>query len=403
MSNTVTMRVNPAVLRWVMESEGWEVDELAGETGLDPERMRRWATVESDVSLRDLKRMSSKFRRPMSVILMAEAPATTVPPYRRRGAGSAEGARLSRPVLEVVRRARFVQCNAAEMLDAMDGNAGPSVRRATLGQSPESTAAENAAALGIEPPRCAGQGAGRDRRRYDMIRGKIESRNVFAMQERIPDDGVAGLALVDAEPTVILVNRRHSARRRIFAILHEYAHVLLNDSSVCPAGGAPADNAEGGAEIERWCDRFAGAVLMPMGRFRAALRDAHQRAGGDPLRAVTDLSDRFCVDRAAAAARSVHALDDAGLRERYARCCAALGQEDELRKVGGGAGGHAGRMGQAANCLARKGHRYASLVAAASGSGAITTSTALDYLEIKLENLDDLMMRCGDGPGCWPA
>lgn len=396
------MRVNPAVLRWVLESEGWEVDELAGETGLDPERMRRWATVESDVSLRDLKRMSSKFRRPMSVLLMAEAPATTVPPYRRRGAGFAEGARLSRPVLEVVRRGRFVQCNAAEMLDAMNGNAGPNVRRAALDQSPESAAAENAAALGIEPPRCAGRGAGRDRKRYDMIRGKIESRNVFAMQERIPDDGVAGFALVDAEPAVILVNRRHPARRRTFALLHEYAHVLLNDSSVCPAGGAPADSTEGEPEIERWCDRFAASVLMPMGRFGAALRDAHQRAGGDPLRAAGDLSDRFCVDRAAAAARSVRALDDAGLREGYARCCAALGQENEVRKSGG-AGGHAGRMGQAANCLARKGHRYASLVAAASRSGAITTSTALDYLEIKLENLDDLMMRCGDGPGCWPA
>ena len=65
-----------------------------------------------------------------------------------------------------------------------------------------------------------------------------------------------------------------------------------------------------------------------------------------------------------------------------------------MGRKGGGTGGHAGRMGQAASCLARKGRRYARLVAAAAESGHITTSTALDYLEIKLENLDELMMRC---------
>lgn len=396
------MKVNPAVLRWVLDSEGWEVDELAGETGLDPDRMRRWATAESNVSLRDLRKMSSKFRRPMSVLLMAEAPPTTVPRYRRRG-GDPAGARLSRPVLEVIRRARFVQGNAAELLDATNGKAGPNVRRATLDQIPESVAAENADALGIEPPRRTGRGEERDKKRYKEIREKIESRNVFAMQERIPD-GVAGFALVDVDPAIILVNWRDPPRRRIFSILHEYAHVLLNDSSVCSAGDAPADDAGGVPEIERWCDRFAGAALMPKGRFGDALGDAHQRAGGDPLRAVTDLSDRFCVSRAAAAARSVHVLGDDGLGELYSRCCEAPGQGGGERKSGGrksGKGGHAGCRGQAASCLARKGRRYARLVAAASGSGAITTSTALDYLEIKLDNLGDLEMRCwDDGSEC---
>ena len=402
MSNTVTMKVNPAVLRWVLDSEGWEVDELAGETGLDPDRMRRWTTAESDVSLRDLKRMSSKFRRPMSVLLMAEVPPTTVPRYRRRG-GDPAGARLSRPVLEVIRRARFVQDNAAELLDAMNREAGPKVRRATLDQSPESVAAESADALGIEPPRCTGQGEERDRKRYKAIREKIESRNVFAMQERVPG-GVAGFALVDVEPAIILVNWLDPPRRQGFTMLHEYAHVLLNDSSVCSAGDAPADDAGGVPEIERWCDRFAGAVLMPIGRFRDALGDAYQRAGGDPFRTVTDLSDRFCVSRAAVAARSVHVLGDDGLGELYSRCCEVPGQGSEERKSGGrknGKGGHAGCMGQAARCLARKGRRYARLVAAASDSGAITTSTALDYLEIKLDNLDDLKMRCwDDGSEC---
>ena len=378
-----------------MDSEGWEVDELAGETGLDPERMRRWTAIESDVSLRDLRRMSSRFRRPLSVLLMAEAPPTTVPRYRRRGAGRDAGvARLSRPVLEVVRRARFVQDNAAELLGEMGRDAEPDVRRATLGQSPESAAAENAAALGIGPPRYTGQGVERDRKRYRAIRERIESRNIFTMQEKIPEDGMAGFTLVDARPAIILVNWRDSPRRRISAILHGYAHVLLDDGSVCHASDVPAGSAGDDARVERWCDGFAGAVLMPMGKFKPAFWDAHGRAEGDPLRVAGDLSDRFCVSRAAALARSMHLVDDVHIRAKYSRCHGELSQESGKKAKAGDRGGHP-CMTQAARRIAQKGRRYANLVVDALESGVVTTSTALDYLEIKLKNLDDLKMRCG--------
>ena len=395
MPKTATMRINPAVLKWVMDNEGWEVDELAEESGLSPERIRRWTTAESDVSLRDLKKMSARFTRPLSVLLMAEAPATMLPQYRGEPAA---GTRLSRKVLEVIRKARYVQGNAAELLDAMNKSAEPSVHRATLNQSPESVAAESAAALEIEPPRLAGRGAGRDRRRYNTIREKIESQNVFTMQERIPEGGLAGFALVDAKPAIILVNARDPTRRRIFTILHEFAHVLLSDGGVCPTSDMQANNRGGELNVERWCDRFAGAVLMPQDKFGDALRAAHKKAGNDPLRAVTDLSNRFCVSRMAAAVRAVHVLDDADLEKKYSRCCGALSHEAEKRgKKDAKEHDRVIRMGQAARCIALKGRRYASLVAAASESGAISTSTALDYLEIKLKNLDELKMRCGGG------
>lgn len=204
---------------------------------------------------------------------------------------------------------------------------------------------------------------------------------------------------MDARPAVILVDRSDPARRRIFTIFHEYAHVLLNDGGVCPAGGAQAGGGGGAPDIERWCDRFAGAALMPRDKFWDALRDA-RGAGGDPLRVATDLSNRFCVSRAAAAARAACVLDDAGLKEEYSRCHGALSRETKKR---GGGRGPTDRTGRAAGCIARKGRRYASLVADASEAGAISTSTALDYLEIKLKSLDELKMRCKGGQSAEPC
>lgn len=194
MDTASSIRINPAVLKWVMDNEGWEADELAKETNLSASQIRRWASVESDISIRDLRRMSAKFKRPMSVLYMAEAPKVAVPPYCGRDGSGRGAARPSRGMLDVVRKARYLQGSAAEMLRDMGRDARPDVCAAEIGQSPASAAALNAEALGIGPPQGSGGGGARDRRKYRDVRERIESRNVFAMQDAIPaEDGRLGL------------------------------------------------------------------------------------------------------------------------------------------------------------------------------------------------------------------
>ena len=247
----LSIRINPGVLKWVMDNEGWSAEELAAESGLSASQVRRWASAESDIGIRDLERMSGNFKRPMSALFMGEVPAVTVPSLRRADGGRGERGppRLSRGALDVIREARYVQGNAAEMLRSMGRGEHSDVPRATTGQSPESAAAKSAADLGIRPPRRTGRGEERDRNRYNDIRERIESRNVFTMQAAIPaDDHVSGLALGEPAPAVILVNSRDAPRRRIFALLHEYAHIVLSDAGVaCEAVDAHGGAVGGGA------------------------------------------------------------------------------------------------------------------------------------------------------------
>ena len=247
--------------------------------------------------------------------------------------------------------------------------------------------------MGIEPPRGSGGGEARDRQRYRDIREKIESRNVFTMQDAIPaEDEASGFALVRPEPAVVLANSRDTIRRRIFTLLHEYAHVALSRDGVCaaehvhPVGG-------GAQRVERWCNRFAAAALMPKGRFLDALGGAG--GNGEPLMAAGALADRFCVSRAAALVRAMEVLEDGRDRAKYSRCYA------QLRRGAAAAGGGTadrsapGGPSQAALCLARKGHRYARLVFDAEEAGAITTSTVLGHLDIKISHLDEVVAGCG--------
>lgn len=399
----LSIKINPAVLKWVMDNEGWNADELARESGLSASQIQLWTSIESDISIKDLKKMSGNFRRPMSVLFMSEAPETAVPRFRRDDGGNGATPRPSRDMLNVIREARYVQGNAAELLRSMGKNEHSDTSNATGEQSPELAAARSAADLGIEPPRRTGGGGGRDRQRYNEIREKIESQGVFTMQAAIPaGDRVSGFALVRPPPAVILANSRDRVRRRIFTLLHEYAHVVLSDADVACAveevqaggggGGADGGHDSGMPDVERWCNRFAGAMLMPREKFLGALRGVREEEGDeDPLRVATILSDRFCVTRTAALARAVELLDGDSVTAAYSRCRGQAGQ-------GGPARDNDGKKGipvpRAAVCMARRGKGYARLVLGAGESGIITTSTVLEYIGIKLKHLDDLRARC---------
>ena len=398
----LAIRINHAVLKWVMDNEGWSADELAAESGLSASQVQRWTSAESDISISDLRRMSKNFKRPMSVLFMGEAPAVTIPSLRRGGGGDRGPTRLSRGALDVIREARYVQGNAAEMLRSMGRSQNSGVSRATTSQSPESAAAESAADLGIRPPLRTGSGEDMDRDRYNDVRERIESRGVFTMQAAIPADGcMSGLALAEPAPAVILVNSRDTLRRRIFALLHEYAHIALNEAGVaCAAadehGGADAPGGSGGAaqDAERWCSRFAGAVLMPRGEFLGALEGAREEAGDkSPLKVAGILSDRFCVSRAAALARAVEVLGGDDAAARYSLCHGQAGRGPDGNGRDGGK--DAVRLPRAAACMSRRGRGYARLALDARESGIITTSTLLEYIGIKLGHLDDLRERCG--------
>ena len=392
-----TIRINPAVLRWVMDNEGWDADELARETGLGASQIRRWASVESDIRIRDLRRMSAKFKRPMSVLYMAEAPKVAVPPYCSRDGSGRGAARPSRGMLDVVRKARYLQSSAAEMLLDMGRDARPDVHAAAIGQSPASAAALNAGALGIGLPQGSGGGEARDRLRYRDVRERIESRNVFAMQDAIPaEDGASGLALARPEPAVVLANSRDTPRQRTFALLHGYAHVVLGRDAICAAGRARPGAGEA-LQVERWCDKFAATALMPEDAFRDALESAGGAGCGEPLAVADALADRFCVSRAASLMRAAEVLGGGGAGAAYSRCHTQARRGTAPVEGGAKSRSTPGGPSQATLCLARKGRKYARLVFDAMESDAITTSTALGHLGIKLEDMDEVMAKCDKG------
>lgn len=112
---------------------------------------------------------------------------------------------------------------------------------------------------------------------------------------------------------VITVNAREAMVRRRFSIAHELCHTIVDEAGakLLPTNRF-ADHEE---RLERFCDRFAGALLMPKLILRADWADG--------IQIVSRLARRYHVSKAAMTVR----LSQLGLLEPIARCDGATRKE----------------------------------------------------------------------------
>ena len=120
-------------------------------------------------------------------------------------------------------------------------------------------------------------------------RTRIETHGVFVFMtskypgwSHVQDHSFRGFCINHALLPIVVVNSSDARKAQSFTLLHELGHLLRRESSMDVWGGFDR-------QTERWCDRFAGAVLMP------AELVARRWEGQSALSAVKKLSPAFGV------------------------------------------------------------------------------------------------------------
>lgn len=392
----ITLKVRPQVLRWAIDSAGWRGDELAKATGIDTGLIGRWQERDSEINLADIDKIAAKIKRPLSAFMLPEPP--TEPPVA--------GFRLwrespddppSKHLCTAMRLAREIQYNARELLDDAPPDLAPPADSAIASHTddPEQVANNEAALMGLPAgtgehgPASATRDA-RTRSLYDRLRNAVESRGVFVAQAGFPVGEAKGFAIIGRGPPVILINAGDTVNSRMFTLLHEYAHVLLDGGSLCcpaPECLDPSDLGRGKA-IEGWCDAFAASILMPQGKFLSILKDLK---GHTVNKILADLSQRFLLSKRAALVRAIGLLEGSAARP-YLTHYRQLGPPRLPSKPTGG-----GPNPPAASCLNRRGQRYARLVVDMEEAGLITESDMGMYLDLESKHFDTLRTKVWGG------
>ncbi len=91
-----------------------------------------------------------------------------------------------------------------------------------------------------------------------LIRKKLESAGILTIkQSHLTQIGVRGMCIA-LLPLPVIVFGKESPAAQAFTIAHELGHILIKESGISGHMKRNVDN-----DIERWCNRFSAAFLMP--------------------------------------------------------------------------------------------------------------------------------------------
>lgn len=257
MSTAATVRVAPAVLRWAREHSSAALADAAARCEHSPEELASWEAGMADPSLAALRKLAHHYGVPLSVFLLSEPPKVPLRPVDLRAFAGVVSPKPSVDLAKALNRASALQSLARDLI-VETGSLEFTPGRTELGDA-ESLAEVQRGLIGVTVTE---QRKWKDERRaLRTWRTAIERRGVFVLQLPMSKTEVRAFSL-SQQPPFIVLNQSDFVRSRVFSLLHEYAHVLLGNGAICmPGSGRRA--MEQAAAVEVFCNRFAGAFLVP--------------------------------------------------------------------------------------------------------------------------------------------
>jgi len=391
---SVKVKLNPDLLVWARESAGYSPARLAEELGVTIDDVVRWESGGDSPTFSQLERLAGKVKRPLAALFLPYPPTEPPPPRDfRLMAGKITG-RFEPETLLAFRRARNLQDLTVELADVLGSPIALQLPRISLRDDPEEQAARIRSLIGIDvdeqlhwkSPAMA----------LRAWRDTLFDFGVLVFQFPIPKDDARGFCIIGDKVATIGLSTDDREPARIFSLFHDLCHICLGAPGV--SGGSlstPVLPDTPKARIERFCDRFAGAYLLPLDAqvVRTALRDAADQLPTNP-QPTLDAARRFKVSKYVVLRRML----TAGLIQASLHWSIFNEWEDADRLIPAKAGGRGGPHPADAT-VAERGRRLASLILEAFDRGVITTHDAGQYLALSPKWFDRVRERAFAGGG----
>jgi Zn-dependent peptidase ImmA (M78 family) len=254
--NTTEVPVEPSVLRWARESIGKTVEEVAKRLDVSTGLVQRWEMDEKPKppTLNQLKSLAAIYKRPLAAFFLPAPPQEVPPPPDFRSLPKTVLKKFSDQTLLAIRRARRLQSLATELSGSPDRKVAAGIGSASLSDDVEKLASKIRRDWGVPFEKQAGWKD--ERKALAEWRDFVERDGILVFELAFPFEEGRAFSLADPKVPAVVLNSRDALNGRVFSLLHEYAHLLLGHSGIC-------DWTEEGKTEERFCNRFAGAVLVP--------------------------------------------------------------------------------------------------------------------------------------------
>ena len=371
---------NPDLLRWARLSSGFALDVAAKKIGSQSAQLESWETGTRRPTFNQLRKMASVYKRPVAVFFLAEPP-TDFQVLRdfRKLPGAAPLAE-SPELLYEMRRAQERRELALELYETAEDEAPPVLQAAaSLTEDPEHVGEIIRRQLHVTQEEQVSWPAGYES--FNGWRRALERAGVLVFQAtEVSLDEMRGFSVYGEALPAIVLNIKDSIRGRTFTLLHEFAHLLLHQAGIClptESSSLPDDEAQ---RIEVFCNRAAGAALVPASTLLAETSVARHIGNQWSDEELSSLANRFGVSREVVLRRLLTLGKTSDVFYQDKRQAFEDEYASESRPQGGFAPPH--RM-----VISASGPLFVRLVLTNYHRDSITASDVADLLSVRLKHL----------------
>lgn len=291
--------IQPAVLRWARESQGYSVEDVALHLKRDPAEITAWESQDGEAAptYAQLESLAyGLYKRPLAVFFLPAPPREPSLKQEFRTLPEFELDQLAADTRYQLRMAHAFRLSLRELNEGVNPSARKIFRDLALAATADvrKVALKMREYLGISLAAQASWPS--DDEALRNWRNIVEDAGVFVFKHAFRQKGISGFCLADGEFPIIYLNNSTAKTRQIFTLFHELAHVLLNVNAISKFDESYVDHLpQKERRIERFCNALAAEFLIPSDDFSRQI-DSLRRIDDE---SIENLARRYRVSREA--------------------------------------------------------------------------------------------------------
>jgi len=371
--------IDSKFIEWSITSSGWDKNLLREKMKVSEKVFISWFKGIAKITLNQLRDLAKRTKRPIASFFLAKIPEEKPMPKDYRLYPEQIG-KFDKKTVFAVRKARRLQDIVKNLMSNLYEERERKIREIKISESPIIIAEEIRNLFNLTEEKQK-----KFKNSYEFmkfLREKLEENNIFTFQISMPEEDARGFALSDEFPSIATINSKDSIEARIFTLMHEVGHLLLNNTGI----SIPDFNSKN--SVEKWCNEFSSNFLLPKEIAKRIFSERNEILIESST--LKELSRKYKLSKNMllynmAKLKFITFKDYNNVLDRYKRIEDVIKQSEE-KKTGGG-------IPAERKCLSELGNKFISLVAENTSRKNITYSDALSYLSIKSKSFNKLMKK----------
>ncbi len=257
--------VKPHMLKWIREKSGFDLFSAARRIGINPERLKEWEEGSRKPTIKQAIKMAEIYQRPLSLFYLDDPPKdfqVALKDFRTLPAGLPG---TYSPALLLEYRSAVSRRNLVmDLLDDSTAGNFSLLGSVSLQSDPEQIGQDIRQLLNID---WKTQKKWKNKSEaLNWWRESIENLNVLVFHTNhqgvtVELEEARGFSISEPRFPVIVLNSKDSNSGRIFTLVHELVHLMLNEGGVCDCREHAVSKQM--PQVEVFCNNTAGAVVVP--------------------------------------------------------------------------------------------------------------------------------------------